>query len=152
MKITMRSRCNGLGCGSTEGEVRPRGDQQCVYCATCGKYAGYNAPKAELGLARRSISTTHAAIKPKDRVRIIERSNGRCELCGRGDGIHHVGHMISVADGHADGLSDAEINSDENIAAMCEECNLGLGAQSVRLRTFARILFRRLRDEKDAAE
>lgn len=45
----------------------------------------------------------------------------------------HIGHLLSVAEGHRQGLDDAQINSAENLAAMCDECNLGLGAEVIPL-------------------
>jgi len=45
-----------------------------------------------------------------------------------------VGHLVSVKVGHSYGLTDDEINSQENLCAMCEECNSGLGATPVPLR------------------
>jgi hypothetical protein len=36
-----------------------------------------------------------------------------------------VGHWISVDDGKAEGLSEAELFDDENLLALCAECNAG---------------------------
>jgi hypothetical protein len=41
------------------------------------------------------------------------------------------------------GLKDEEINSDENLACMCEECNLGIGKESLPLRIAVAIIARR---------
>lgn len=38
----------------------------------------------------------------------------------------HIGHLVPVAGGLMAGLSEAELNADENLAAMCAACNLGL--------------------------
>lgn len=127
----MRSVCQ---CGSAEGTLTETGAQDVVRCARCNKFQ-YNAPRTETGKAVRSVSTTHAAIGPKRRAEILLRANWRCECCGRKpekptDELH-VGHAVSVADGHAQGLGDDEINSDENLLAMCSECNLGLGRESI---------------------
>lgn len=75
-------------------------------------------------------------------MRVIERSSGRCELCGAA-GVLHVAHLLSVEDGIAAGLTDSEINCDENLCALCEECNLGLGALSVSPRLYIALLRRR---------
>jgi hypothetical protein len=104
-------------CGSEVGEIRTTNGQDCVYCC-CGKYAGYNAPKTETGRAVRSVSTVHEAIKPKLRSRILERATGRCELCGA-KGDLHVGHIVSVEAGMRQGMTDREINSEENLCCMC---------------------------------
>jgi hypothetical protein len=102
-------------------------------------------PKTESGLKPRSLQTTHQAIKPKQRMRIVTRANGRCETCGRRTEELQVGHVVSVDDGHANRLTDDEINSDENLCAMCPECNSGLGSETLPLKVFLNILMARLR-------
>ena len=134
-------------CGSGDGYYVLKGGQSVVYCSSCKKYQGYNAPKTETGLKQRSVSTTHQAISPKVRSRVIERCNARCERCGKPaektvTGLH-VGHVVSVIDGHEAGLSDAEINSTENLIAECDECNLGHGKQTLPLRLMVAILYLR---------
>lgn len=109
--IALRKPC--VRCKCTEGRIETRSGQDCVYCVGCDAWQ-YNAPKTETGRKQRSVSTTHEAIGPKLRSRIIDRANRRCERCGKPaeqakTGLH-VGHVVSVADGHAYGLSDAEIN------------------------------------------
>ena len=144
MNITMRAPCRY--CGQTEGRIETRGGQDCVYCDYCGKYAGYNAPKTETGREVRSATTVHNGIKPKQRARILERATGRCELCGaRGD--MHVGHLVSVEAGLRQGLTDQEINSDENLCCMCQECNLGIGKSPVPLRLAVSMVMARVRNE-----
>lgn len=44
-----------------------------------------------------------------------------------------------------DGLTDEEINSDDNLAAFCDECNLGLGKQPVPLRLAVALVMARQR-------
>lgn len=63
------------------------------------------------------------------------RDGPRCRLCGRTppEVILHVGHLLSDENGTAQGLSKELIESDQNLAVMCEECNLGLGKTSVPL-------------------
>ena len=53
-------------CGHRYGSIDTRGGQDCVYCGKCDAYQ-YNAPKTETGRKPRSLSTTHALIKPKQR-------------------------------------------------------------------------------------
>lgn len=88
-------------------------------------------PKSELGLEPRTVSTTHEGIKPKQRSRIIERAHGACELCHATNKPLHIGHLLSVAKGHELGLTDEQINSDDNLIAECEECNLGRSSASI---------------------
>lgn len=131
VNYAMRAPCPTCGC--TDGVRRMSGQQDTVRCARCDRFC-YNAPRTETGMKPRSVQSTHEAIKPQQRARIIMRANGACEACHRSDQPLHVGHWVSVADGHARGLSDAEINSDENLLALCEECNLGLGRETMPLR------------------
>ena len=133
--ITMREFCM---CGSIEGYIVEKGGQDTVRCLSCNQWQ-YNAPRTETGKAQRSVSTVHEAIKPKQRARVLMRASGFCELCGA-KGIQHVGHLISVEHGLAQGLTERELNDDENLASMCEECNLGLGAETVPLRLAISIL------------
>jgi 5-methylcytosine-specific restriction endonuclease McrA len=126
----MRAPC--AKCGQELGAVTTKSNQDVVRCAQCDAYQ-YCAPKTETGRAPRTVQTTHEAIKPKQRARILERASSKCELCGAIDKPLHVGHMLSVEAGHAEGLSDDAINSDDNLAALCDECNLGLGAKTVEI-------------------
>lgn len=139
----MRSPCPH--CESPYGRVETRGGQSCVYCSVCEKWV-YNAPRTETGERQRSMSTIHAGIKPKTRARVMLRANSRCELCGIGAEMTylHVGHLVSIKQGLLEGLDDAEINHQENLAALCESCNSGLGDESVPLRVMLRITALRL--------
>ena len=124
---TLRKECGN--CGGTSGKIETRNGQDCVFC-DCGRFQ-YNAPKNETGRESRSVSTSRAAIKPNQRSRIIERANSRCERCGKhalesATGLH-VGHILSVAEADASGISHDIVNSDENLICECDECNLGHG-------------------------
>jgi hypothetical protein len=46
------------------------------------------------------------------------------------------------------GLTEIEINDDENLAALCEECNLGLGDETVPLRLAIAMVLARVRNRK----
>lgn len=135
-------------CSSTEGVIRQAGGQDVVFCADCGRYQ-YNAPKVETGKKTRSVSTTHALITPKIRARVLLRASGRCELCGEGppEKNLHVGHILDVDSGMKANLTEVILNSDENLAVMCEECNLGLGPEPFPLRLVLAILKRRTDDQ-----
>ncbi len=138
--MQLRKPCS---CGCTSGDVMEKSGQDCVYCSACNRWQ-YNAPRTETGRKQRSVSTTHESIKPKQRSRIIERANGRCERCGKPANLTttglHVGHVVSVNAGHKHGLSDDEINSDENLIAECDECNLGHGDGCLHIRYFVALL------------
>ena len=64
-------------------------------------------------------------------MRIFARDNGTCVICHRHGPYLVVAHLISVCDGLKLGLSDADLFSDDNLAAMCEECNAGFGKDSL---------------------
>lgn len=135
--ITMTRPCPK--CGGRDGLVTTVGPQDPVRCKTCDTFV-YNASKVETGREVRSTSTVHKGITSKKRARILERATCRCEMCGKKDCILHVGHLLSVEDGLKQGLTELELNSDENLSAMCDECNLGLGKNSLPLRLCIAIL------------
>ena len=138
--FTMRALC--LGCGNDSGKLIERNGQDTVRCLRCDRFQ-YNAPRTETGREQRSITTIHAAIKPKQRARIILRDGGRCILCGA-TGNLHVGHLVSVEAGFLGGLTDDEINDDENLVAQCEECNIGIGSEPMPLRVAIVVLRARI--------
>lgn len=132
----MRAPCPN--CGATAGVVLERKGQDTVRCLACDRWC-YNAPRTETGRAVRSTSTVHAAIKPKQRARILMRASSKCEVCGA-RGILHVGHIISVDVGLQFGLDETLLNDDENLLCMCEQCNLGLGDEPMPLRVAIAVL------------
>lgn len=132
----MREPCRK--CTNQRGLRVDRGGQACIYCAVCGQFA-YNAPKSETGEPQRSVRT-RPDIKPSQRRRIFDRDGSRCVFCNTDDTKLHVGHLLSVDDGHRLGVPDNELFSDENLAVMCEECNLGFGKFTAGLPLIARIL------------
>lgn len=129
--MQMRKPCRCCLCD--EGRISTAGGQDRVYCVGCGQWQ-YNAPKTETGRATRSLKTTHELIKPSLRWRIIERAGGVCEACKRSpagsEGLQ-VGHVVSVEDGHKYGLTDMQINSEENLIAQCAECNSGASSRTI---------------------
>jgi hypothetical protein len=44
-----------------------------------------------------------------------------------------LGHIISVHEGRAHGLTDAELFHDDNLVAMCSQCNSGQGSATMPL-------------------
>ena len=127
-------------CCGTSGRIQTRNGQDCVFCL-CGRFQ-YNAPKTETGREVRCVSATRGGIKPRQRSRILNRATGRCEICGA-KGDLHVGHLLSVDQGTAQGVEPAELNCDENLACMCSECNLGLGNETIPLRLATAIIHAR---------
>ena len=58
------------------------------------------------------------------------RDNLACVMCGGRERLE-VGHIISLRDGCALGLSNAVLFGDDNLAAMCASCNSGLSSKSI---------------------
>lgn len=139
-RFAMRKPCR---CGSTTGYLIEVNGQDTVRCLACQTFC-YNAPRTETGREQRSVTTIHNGIKPKQRAQIIARDGHQCIWCHTKDAPLHVGHIISVDAGLTFGLSDADINSDENLVAVCEECNLGMGAEPMPLRTAIALLRARI--------
>lgn len=141
--IVMRAPCKR--CDSLGGYITETGAQDVVRCSSCDAFA-YNAPRTETGKSVRTVQTTHELIKPKQRARVIERDCGHCVACGSTANLH-VGHVVSVKDAHDLGMSDADINSDDNLVTLCAECNLGWGERSMRVNLYVAILIRRHRSK-----
>jgi 5-methylcytosine-specific restriction endonuclease McrA len=136
----MRTPCSRCRCA--DGIIVTKNGQDTVRCAVCDKYAGYNAPRSETGRGRRSLRT-RPTIRPSQRTRILVRDNGACVLCHRSDADLEVGHLISVHDGNLLGMSESELASDDNLAAMCASCNSGLSSESLPPRLLAAALWAR---------
>jgi len=133
---TMRAACKA--CGSAVGRIETRGAQDCVFCS-CGQFQ-YNAPRVETGRAVRSVMTVHNGVGTKQRARILLRDGNACALCHAKDKPLHAGHMLSVDVGLSMGLTEAELNDDANLAAMCDECNSGVSDTPLPLRVCVAIL------------
>lgn len=148
-------KCAGVGIETFTVRIFPKNGQDVARCSRCNEWIK-NLPKTETGKKQRSVSTTHNGVKPAQRARILARANGRCELDGRSAVEHglvlHVCHFVSVEDGHRLGMTDAEINSDENLFAGCEECNLGMGKATFPVTLAANIVLARLRKKVAKAD
>lgn len=128
-------------CEGLTGRIETRNGQDCVFC-DCGRYQ-YNAPKSETGRDPRSVKTTRVEISTGQRWRIIERANRTCELCNKKDCNLHVDHALSIDAAKSQGISESIYNSDENLIAMCEECNLGKKNIALPIRILIGILMAR---------
>lgn len=132
--FTMRAPC--IRCAEPLGRIEHRNGQDCVFCSACDAWC-YNAPRVETGKATRSVST-RPGITPGQRARIMETHGHACVSCGATAPavVLHLDHLISREDAERHGFLDDIIDSEWNLAPMCEECNLGkrvLGSASVRL-------------------
>jgi 5-methylcytosine-specific restriction endonuclease McrA len=132
----MREPCRACDC--PEGVLTTKGGQDVVRCADCRAYC-YCAPRTETGREPRSLRT-RPDIRPGRRSRILMLDNSTCVLCHRDDLPLDIGHLISVHDGRELGLTDAQLNSDENLAAMCSPCNSGVGRETLPLRLVVAVL------------
>jgi 5-methylcytosine-specific restriction endonuclease McrA len=146
VRVVMRAPCPR--CGGDDGNVATVNGQDTVRCAECNQFC-YNAPRSETGREARSLRT-RPNIRPSQRARILARDNGTCILCHRSGVPLDVGHLISVHDGYLVGLSDADLSSDDLLAAMCTACNSGLSKRSLPPRWLAAALWAgRLNDGDD---
>lgn len=145
--ISMRKPCRGCSC--PDGVIVTKGGQDTVRCQKCGTYAGYNASRLETGRARRSLRT-RPDISVTQRARILLRDNRSCFWCHRRDLSLEVGHMVSVHDGRRMKLSEAWLFGDENLVAMCDSCNSGLGRRTVPARFIVAALW--ARDDEDGRD
>jgi hypothetical protein len=59
-----------------------------------------------------------------------------------------VAHWISIHDGRAIGLSEADLFDDENLLTMCAECNAGQGRETLPLQFMAIVLRARVARRK----
>ncbi len=134
MILKLRVLCK---CGGSDGLIQVRSGQNVAHCVACGVYQ-YCVPKSETGEAPRRVVHERDPIKPKQRARIIERDGGRCFYC-HGGGILHVSHILSVDAGKALGVTGDDISDDENLVALCETCNLGMGNRSMPVRFASRL-------------
>jgi hypothetical protein len=125
-------------CEHADTEILPKGPHYGRWCLGCEMFLGW-VPKSELGIERRSL-TSRQGIKPKVRALIFDRFGNACMTCGRmaPDVQLQVDHIIPVELAKRFGLYDDLIESDLNLAPMCEECNSGksddvFSARSIRL-------------------
>lgn len=137
--IEMRKPC--MACGSVEGYGIDKGGQDVIRCYQCDTWA-YNRPKSESGRPQRRIRT-RATIKPSQRFRILEQFGHACASCGAADQLLHIGHLISVEAfeqwGDLIGMTQDEVDADENLCCLCEECNLGMGETFTSIRLMLRV-------------
>lgn len=128
-------------CGSKTGIAKRKNGVWQLYCE-CGKW--HSTPKIkDIGVKPRKVYR-RKTIGLSQRTRIILRAAGACELCRTNKELR-VGHMLSVKDGVEMGLTAEFLNSDENIAAMCECCNSGIKEGTIPLRVMGAILMARQR-------
>lgn len=144
MSYQMRKPCSECGCAF--GVIRTVGFQDTVRCHQCGKFQ-YNAPRQETGKPQMHVPTREA-VKLATRTIVLLRANGACEVCHNRDVPLSVGHLLSLDAGRAQGMTDEELNHEENLAAMCDACNLGIGRNPVPMRLMMAMLNARMKNAR----
>jgi 5-methylcytosine-specific restriction endonuclease McrA len=137
----MRGPCQR--CRWERGYVTMVNGQAVVRCEHCNHHC-YNQPRTESGNPQRSVRS--GATIPSKRYDIFSRDGWRCVICGRSkanDVILHIDHAVGVKAGLELGLTEEELNSDENLITLCEECNLGKGQKPIELRLLVAVMKRR---------
>lgn len=140
-RIVSRAPCPSCGC--LGGVIEERGGQDVVRCAACRRYL-YCAPRSETGKPQRSIRT-RPTMKPSTRYRILERDGSTCQICHRTDRPLVVDHAIPVEWFKSEGVDPALADDEENLWAVCEECNSGKSDTPVPIRLLLRALMARVR-------
>lgn len=132
------------GCGASLAIARPNGPHWEARCGTCDRHLKF-VSKAELGIKPITAKVIHEGITKGQRLRLLLRANCRCELCGARieEGNFHASHIVPVEYGVKQGLSPSEVNSDENLMALCAPCNQGMSKMVLPLRTMVMVLFAR---------
>jgi hypothetical protein len=106
--------------------------QNRAYCTYCGQYR-LNVDQLTTGQRVEDGAALHAAVPPKRKAYVFLRAGGRCELCGtrpEAGAPLHCGHLVGVKEGQAAQIPRALLNDCMNLVALCQRCNLGLGARS----------------------
>ena len=136
----MRKPCTQCGC--VDGYISERNGQACVFCDGCGRYQ-YNAPKHERGLAPKPLRVDGVSLSA--RYRVMEAASFRCELCGASGDTEtlHIGHLVSVKEASTHGIPSEWVDDEDNLACLCDRCNLGMGKNSMPLHTLLVFLMRR---------
>jgi 5-methylcytosine-specific restriction endonuclease McrA len=120
-------------CGGTDGFAVLHGPGYLACCSRCEKsLGGYFVSKVDMGIAKRSVRS-QPGVSTTAHSRILERDRWACMECGRRppDVALEVGHLISKAQGQFIGMTAGELNSDENLYAVCQECNAGRSTRSI---------------------
>lgn len=137
---TMRQPCKY--CSSVDGRIETRAGQDCVFCLSCDRH-NYNAPRTETGREVRTLRT-RPNISVSQRARVLDRDGGLCVICHTPGRPVDAGHIVSVDEGRQLDMTDVELFSDENLAAMCSSCNSGYSSVSINPRIFLALVRARL--------
>jgi hypothetical protein len=123
-------------CGGAEGDLVAGIGHSSVRCIGCGLLCS-DLRETALGRARQRHRPW---ISHREKIHILTRDRCACFWCHRCDVRLQIGHLISVCDGRAMGLSDAELSSSENLAAMCASCNAGMWRETMPVWLWAAVL------------
>lgn len=105
---------------------------RCICCDTYWK----NIPKTDSGRAVRMLTNGASRQYKKSRVKVLTRDT-YCEICNTAfnDKLgkqKHCGHIVSRKDAINLGMLESCIDHEDNMAAMCSECNSSLSSTSLK--------------------
>ena len=120
--IGMRAAC--LNCGGADGHLKTSA-QDTVRCASCGRHC-YNATRKETGRSVRS-PISRPEVRSSQRVRVLQCDRGACFICGCSNVPLQIGRIVSVREGRALGLSDAELFHDDSLVVALRRMQFGPG-------------------------
>lgn len=135
-------------CGSPLLWIEPVGGNLTLRCIQCNAFND-NISKEDAGIRERSHKSVHDAIPDRVKNAVRVRAGCKCELCGKlaADSALHTAHLVSVDDGLRFGIPTHILNSEENLACFCEQCNQEMGTETVPLRLAVIILAVRTRNK-----
>lgn len=119
---TLREPCR---CGGTTGTVTVKGGQDLLHCTDCGRWQ-YNQPRTESGRKERTLATREG-LTVGQRARVLETHGHACVYCGKRppEVRLEIEHLIPRALAEKYGMLDELIDSADNLAPACPECNSG---------------------------
>lgn len=119
-------------CGNSDYFIAWNNRHLAAHCIKCGTWFKF------VSHTRMSINTNRNNkrmhnVPPKQRFRILKRDQYRCQTCGitSQETTLHVDHKTSIKDATTQGWNKQQINADENLWTLCENCNLGKGTTSL---------------------
>lgn len=113
-------------CGNADLSYGSEGRHVAERCADCGVWV--QTDRAHIGLpVRTGMLTRVPGITPSMRHAAIDRSGGRCEVCGREVGVAclETRFVVPMEIAKAEGWSKCEWEHRENLIAVCGRCGPG---------------------------
>lgn len=122
-------------CGYSLTIVCANGPHLSKSCVQCNKFIGH-VSRVDAGVKERTSQSIHSSIPERIKNEVRMRAGCKCEICGVPSYKTqlHIAHLISVNDGLRFHIPTSILNSLENLALFCDECNLNMGSETVPLR------------------